>query len=166
MDVTAAIRWPSGSQCRRRAIRHAIATGVAGVTSPDIPQLNALIALSLDRYGAVGFLKQPCGDRTCANPSLYGAALPQPVALWLLQVAHKRTLCAVRYKTGKQVRIVQKTRQALQAELLKGPVYAGITCYSDLFNYKTGVYKKTAAATDEGGHAVSVVGYGTEAGTY
>jgi len=93
-----------------------------------------------NRYGAVGFLKQPCGDRTCANPSLY--------------------------KTGKQVRIVQKTRQALQAELLKGPVYAGITCYSDLFNYKTGVYKKTAAATDEGGHAVSVVGYGTEAGTY
>jgi hypothetical protein len=28
------------------------------------------------------------------------------------------------------------------------------------------VYEKTAAATDEGGHAVSVLGYGTEAGTY
>ena len=164
MDVTAAIRWPPGSQCRRRAIRHAIATGVAGVTSPDIPQLNALIALSLDRYGAVGFLKQPCGDRTCANPSLYGAVLPQPVARFFRFPTGGH--CAVRYKTGKQVRIVQKTRQALQAELLKGPVYAGITCYSDLFNYKTGVYKKTAAATDEGGHAVSVVGYGTQAGTY
>ena len=165
MGATAAIRWPSGSQCRRRVIRHAIATGARQAWHLlDIPQLNAFDALSLDRYGAVGFLKQPCGDRTCANPSLYGAALPQPVARFFRFSTGGH--CAVRYKTGKQVRIVQKTRQALQAELLKGPVYAGITCYSDLFNYKTGVYKKTAAATDEGGHAVSVVGYGTEAGTY
>lgn len=37
-------------------------------------------------------MKQPCGDRTCANPSLYGAALPQPVARFF-KVFHRRTLC-------------------------------------------------------------------------
>ena len=72
----------------------------------------------------------------------------------------------LRYKTGKRVRIVAKTRQALQAELLNGPVYAGISCYSDLFNYQGGIYEKTAAATDEGGHAVSVIGWGAASGKF
>jgi hypothetical protein len=94
-----------------------------------------------NEYVAKPGTEHPCGTNTCTKPLLY--------------------------KTGTKVTQVKKTREALQAELFgNGPVYAGITCYSDLFAYKGGVYAKSASATDEGGHAVSVIGWGTDGGKF
>jgi len=44
-----------------------------------------------------------------------------------------------------------------------GPVEADFIVYSDFVNYKSGVYVQTSS--DElGGHAIKIVGYGTESG--
>jgi cathepsin B len=45
-----------------------------------------------------------------------------------------------------------------------GPVSAAFTVYSDFLTYKSGVYSKTSGATPLGGHAVKILGYGTEGG--
>lgn len=39
-----------------------------------------------------------------------------------------------------------------------------MTVYSDFFTYKSGVYTRSPSATSEGGHAVTLVGYGSEEG--
>jgi cathepsin B len=44
-----------------------------------------------------------------------------------------------------------------------GPVEAAFTVYSDFMNYKSGVYKHTTG-TEEGGHAVKILGWGVENG--
>jgi cysteine peptidase C len=94
-----------------------------------------------NEYVAKPGTEHPCGTNMCTKPLLY--------------------------KTGTKVTQVKKKREALQAELFgNGPVYAGITCYSDLFAYKGGVYAKSASATDEGCHAVSVIGWGTDEGKF
>jgi C1A family cysteine protease len=41
----------------------------------------------------------------------------------------------------------------------KGPVVAGMAVYSDFFSYRSGIYRRTPAATLRGYHAISVVGY-------
>ncbi|XP_059146475.1 cathepsin B-like cysteine proteinase, partial [Physella acuta] len=43
------------------------------------------------------------------------------------------------------------------------PVTAAFDVYSDFLSYKTGVYKHTTGSY-EGGHAVKIIGYGTENG--
>ncbi|WP_405294011.1 C1 family peptidase [Algibacter sp. Ld11] len=47
----------------------------------------------------------------------------------------------------------------------KGPLTACFTVYSDFFGYRSGVYRKTAAATNRGGHCVTMVGY-SDSGRY
>jgi len=47
--------------------------------------------------------------------------------------------------------------------LAKGPLSVAITVYSDFPTYKSGVYKHTTGQ-ELGGHAVSIIGYGTENG--
>jgi len=46
--------------------------------------------------------------------------------------------------------------------LQKGPLSVAITVYSDFPTYKSGVYKHTTGSA-LGGHAVSIIGYGTDA---
>ena len=50
----------------------------------------------------------------------------------------------------------------LKAELVnKGPVESAFTVYADFPNYKSGVYKHTTGS-QLGGHAIKIIGYGTE----
>merc|ERR1711871_25697 len=53
----------------------------------------------------------------------------------------------------------------LMAELVKnGPVESAFTVFSDFVHYKSGVYEhKTGSML--GGHAIKIIGYGTESGT-
>jgi len=44
-----------------------------------------------------------------------------------------------------------------------GPVTAAFTVYEDFVAYKSGVYKHTTGSA-LGGHAVKILGYGTENG--
>ena len=45
----------------------------------------------------------------------------------------------------------------------RGPVASSMTVWSDLSSYKTGVYKQTSG-TKQGGHAIILIGWGTENG--
>jgi len=57
------------------------------------------------------------------------------------------------------------TVEDIQREIIQnGPVSAGFDVYSDFLTYKSGVYQRTAG-TMEGGHAVRILGWGTEDGT-
>jgi len=47
--------------------------------------------------------------------------------------------------------------------MTNGPVETGFLVYQDFMSYKGGVYKKTSS-TLLGGHAVKIVGWGTEKG--
>mmetsp|Transcript_26285 Transcript_26285/g.76824 ORF Transcript_26285/g.76824 Transcript_26285/m.76824 type:complete len:174 (-) Transcript_26285:340-861(-) len=52
----------------------------------------------------------------------------------------------------------------LKAELAtKGPVESAFTVYADFVHYKSGVYSHTTGSA-LGGHAVKIIGYGTENG--
>jgi cathepsin B len=52
----------------------------------------------------------------------------------------------------------------IQAEiLLNGPVEAGFTVYDDFTSYTSGVYIRSSSTT-LGGHAVRLIGWGTENG--
>jgi cathepsin B len=53
---------------------------------------------------------------------------------------------------------------AMIAAVAKGPLSVAFTVYGDFPTYKTGVYKHVSGS-ELGGHAVSVIGYGTESGT-
>jgi len=44
-----------------------------------------------------------------------------------------------------------------------GSVEAAFTVYSDFMSYKSGVYKHTTG-TEEGGHAIRILGWGVENG--
>ncbi|RWS01395.1 putative cathepsin B-like cysteine protease form 1 [Dinothrombium tinctorium] len=53
----------------------------------------------------------------------------------------------------------------IQAEILKnGPVEADFTVYDDFLSYKSGVYQRHSDH-ELGGHAIRILGWGTENGT-
>ena len=62
-------------------------------------------------------------------------------------------------KNAYSVTGVTRIEQALQ----KGTVSAAFTVYADFPTYKSGVYKHTSGSA-LGGHAVAIIGYGTEGG--
>jgi len=47
--------------------------------------------------------------------------------------------------------------------MTNGPVEASFTVYEDFLSYKSGVYKHVTGA-EEGGHAIKILGWGTENG--
>jgi C1A family cysteine protease len=48
----------------------------------------------------------------------------------------------------------------------KGPLVACYTVYNDFYAYKSGVYRRTAGSTLEGGHCICVVGYNDSQGAW
>lgn len=46
-----------------------------------------------------------------------------------------------------------------------GPISVAFEVYADFMNYKSGVYQHHSGAK-EGGHAVTMIGYGTEGGVH
>jgi cathepsin B len=92
----------------------------------------------------------------------YGAATGQAPAC--------RTSCAdsesfSKYKAKSSYAI--KGVANMQKEIMtNGPIQAAFKVYKSFMNYKTGVYKKHIwELLPEGGHAVKIVGWGTEAGS-
>lgn len=45
-----------------------------------------------------------------------------------------------------------------------GPIISQYSVYSDFYSYSSGIYQKTSGATNTGGHAVEVMGWGEENG--
>ena len=55
----------------------------------------------------------------------------------------------------------------MQSELMEhGPIQVGFRIFSDWWQYKkeSGVYHRSKSATLDGGHAVGLIGWGTEDG--
>ena len=65
---------------------------------------------------------------------------------------------------GSKAYSVSSDVQAIATEIMtNGPVEGAFTVYSDFLSYKSGVYQHTAG--DElGGHAIKILGWGTENG--
>jgi len=60
---------------------------------------------------------------------------------------------------------VARNVDAIANEILKnGPVEAAFTVYEDFNNYKSGVYQHVTGKA-EGGHAIKIIGWGTQNGT-
>ncbi|PIO67643.1 papain family cysteine protease [Teladorsagia circumcincta] len=67
--------------------------------------------------------------------------------------------------SGKTAYGLPNSVKAIQKEIMKnGPVVAGFTVYEDFAYYYSGIYKHTWGA-ESGGHAVKVIGWGSEKGT-
>ncbi|KAK0040433.1 cathepsin B [Biomphalaria pfeifferi] len=64
---------------------------------------------------------------------------------------------------GKKSYGVRGVQSIMQELVDNGPVTAAFDVYSDFLSYKTGVYRHTTGSY-EGGHAVKIIGYGTESG--
>ncbi|CAO4378618.1 unnamed protein product [Caenorhabditis nigoni] len=66
---------------------------------------------------------------------------------------------------GSYAYYVGTTIHAIQTEIMtNGPVEASFKVYEDFYKYKSGVYKYTAGKM-LGGHAIKIIGWGTENGT-
>nr|AAR88096.1 cathepsin B-like cysteine protease [Callosobruchus maculatus] len=64
-------------------------------------------------------------------------------------------------------RIMSKVERQIQLEIIKnGPVVASFTVYADFIHYLSGVYKFDGESKLLGGHAVRIIGWGIENGTY
>ncbi|CAB3398849.1 unnamed protein product [Caenorhabditis bovis] len=65
---------------------------------------------------------------------------------------------------GKSAYAVAKTVSAIQTEIMNnGPVTGAFSVYEDFYKYKSGVYHHTAGKL-LGGHAIKIIGWGTEGG--
>ena len=71
-----------------------------------------------------------------------------------------------KYTFTGDVKMVGQNTTYLQAEIMaNGPVTVAFTVYSDFEAYAGGVYVKTPGAKMAGGHAVKMLGWGTDKGT-
>jgi cathepsin B len=73
------------------------------------------------------------------------------------------------YKTDKHFASdaygIDSSVEAIQTEIMKnGPIEVAFTVYEDFLTYKSGVYQHTSGS-ELGGHAVKMIGWGTEDGT-
>jgi len=60
----------------------------------------------------------------------------------------------------------EKTVRAIQEEIMaRGPVEAAFYVLEDFMKYQSGVYQRTAGAEYEGGHAIKIIGWGTDKDT-
>lgn len=88
------------------------------------------------------FVNTPACNKTCANGAQYSSD------------KHKIS----------NVYNVQGNAQAMAAELVKnGPFEVAMTVYEDFVHYKSGVYTHQSGNA-LGGHAIKVIGYGTQDG--
>ncbi|CAP35379.1 Protein CBG17827 [Caenorhabditis briggsae] len=66
---------------------------------------------------------------------------------------------------GSSAYYVGRNFSVIQTEIMtNGPVEASFTVYEDFYIYKKGVYQYTAGEV-LGGHAIKIIGWGTENGT-
>ncbi len=66
--------------------------------------------------------------------------------------------------TGGEVSTFEDEESIQTAIMTNGPVEAAFSVYSDFENYASGIYKHTKGS-QVGGHAIKIVGWGSENGT-
>ncbi|EYC40335.1 hypothetical protein Y032_0619g733 [Ancylostoma ceylanicum] len=121
------------------------------------------------RYGTQGVCKpyafHPCGRRP--NQTYYGecpGSWPTPKCEKFCQKGYPKPYEEDKIQ-GKRPYILPKDEAAIRKDIMmNGPVVASMRVYGDFSYYRGGIYKHTAGAF-RGGHAVKILGWGTENGT-
>jgi cathepsin B len=97
---------------------------------------------------------QVCSPGECATPKCPTACTEKSYTTAWTADKHKAAKGA--YRLGSVA--------AAQADIMKnGPISAAFTVYADFLTYTSGVYKHTTGA-ELGGHAIKILGWGTEGG--
>jgi cathepsin B len=86
------------------------------------------------------------GD-TCTTTVSCSSKCPSTSSSWKISNYHRLALTVADLK---------------KAIMTYGPIEVGMYLYDDFYSYRSGIYKHTAGAF-RGGHAVTIVGWGTEA---
>jgi cathepsin B len=113
---------------------------------------------------STGVVTEPCYPYemgTCHHPGC--SELPTPKCNKICNTS------ALIFTTDKHHAVagysIARNITAIAAEILKnGPVEAAFTVYEDFNNYVSGVYHHVTGSA-EGGHAIKIIGWGTESGT-
>jgi len=114
----------------------------------------------LKNTGAVSEPCYPYAMGTCSHPGCSGLPTPK---------CNKTCQNGATFTSDKHfastVKSVSRTVDAIANEVLtNGPLEVAFTVYTDFNNYKSGVYAHVSGSK-EGGHAVKLIGWGTESGT-
>ncbi|XP_015781265.1 cathepsin B [Tetranychus urticae] len=114
--------------------------------------------------GCMPYVFEPCMHHikgpipTC--PETYK---PTPPCSRKCAAGYKKTFAEDKHYGQEPYTISSDPKQIMKEIMTNGPVTVDFTVYADFPNYKSGVYQKT---TDDalGGHAVKIIGWGTENG--
>jgi cathepsin B len=110
-----------------------------------------------------GVVSEPCypyAMGSCSHPGCSG---------WTTPKCNKTCGNGATFTADKHfastVKSIARTVDAIANEILtNGPVEAAFTVYEDFNNYKSGVYQHVSGSR-EGGHAIKIIGWGTQNGT-
>lgn len=106
----------------------------------------------------------PCEHHTKGKLPPCKGIKPTPKCLHTCRKGYEKTYSEDKH-FGKKVYSISGDEDQIKTEIFKnGPVEADFTVYADFPNYKSGVYQRHS---DEalGGHAIRILGWGTENGT-
>ena len=99
-------------------------------------------------YKAAEYIKDTGIPNESCYPYTASDASCNPCAGWMSRV--------VKIKSWNWV---STSIAGIETALQDGPVTTYMTVYSDFYHYRSGIYKVTAGATEEGGHLVAIIGY-------
>jgi len=97
---------------------------------------------------------------TCKHPGC--SELPTPKCNQTCK--NSATFSADKHHAATEYAIARDEAQIRQEIYTNGPVEAAFTVYQDFNNYQSGVYHHVSGSA-EGGHAIKIIGWGTEANT-
>ncbi|XP_042144475.1 cathepsin B [Ixodes scapularis] len=114
--------------------------------------------------GCKPYTLPPCDHHVEGPLPKCGEFLPTPKCVNACRDGYDRDYQHDRFY-GKEVYSIGKSEKQIRVEILKnGPLQAVMLGYEDFLHYKTGVYKHVSGKL-LAGHAVKIIGWGTEKGT-
>jgi cathepsin B len=116
----------------------------------------------LANTGAVTESCYPYEMGTCKHPGC--SELPTPACKKACQASSTLNYATDKHHAVSAYSIARNVTQIATEIMTNGPVEAAFTVYTDFNNYVSGVYHHVSG-TAEGGHAIKIIGWGTESGT-
>jgi cathepsin B len=105
----------------------------------------------------------PCDHHVSGRFKPCGSSVPTPKCEKKCQDGYSKSYDDDKFY-GKEAYSVEGVEDIQKEIMTNGPVEAAYSVYEDFVQYKSGVYKHTAGSF-LGGHAVRILGWGTENGT-
>ncbi|XP_015795817.1 cathepsin B-like [Tetranychus urticae] len=134
-------------------------------TSYDYYQTDGIVTGGLyHEGGCLPYTLPPCNHSVNeVLPICPKTYLPAPPCSRKCVAGYEKTFAEDKHYGQAPYTISSDPKQIMKEIMTNGPVTTGFTVYADFPSYKSGVYQKT---TDDvlGGHAVKIIGWGTENG--